>query len=539
MKKIFKSIIPSAAFALTLGITSCTGDLDVTPISPKLDTELNADQLFNKCYANLAMCGMGSSASGDDNCDVAGYNDAGMTGLIRQMINANCLTTDEALCSWGDDGLPQYNFNRFDASAPMLKAYFARLTLGISFCNHYIEAAGSIDERKTAEIRFVRALQYYLLMDAFGNVPFTEVVTKPTQMARKDMYEWLEKELLEIEPLLGDAKPYTSASPEYVHANKGAVWMLLSRLYLNAEVYTGTPQWSKASEYAKKVIAAPYELSKNGVNGWTGYQMLFMGDNGESSAAKECIFPIYLDSKTTKSYGSFTFLVCANFNDKMHANKNDLSSTNGATEQWGGYRARPQLIRKFFPLDNAPEVQSYDMINAANDDRAIFCSEGRTLEIEDASDFTQGYGVAKVVAFKSDGSLSFDPEIGDGDFFFFRLAEAYLTVAECDARMNGNATTSEGTKMINDLRDRARATTREASYSLDEILDEWSREFYFEGRRRVDLIRFNKFAGNTNYNWQWKGGVKDGRNFADYMNVFAIPANELVSNSNLKQNPGY
>ncbi len=537
MNKIFKTIILS--MALAQGLSSCTGDLDVKPISPKLDTELNIDQLFNKCYANLAMAGMGSSASGDDNCDVAGYNDAGMTGLIRQMINANCLTTDEAICSWGDDGLPQYNFNRFDASAPMLKAYFARLTLGISFCNHYLEVAGEQDARKTAEVRYIRALQYYLLMDAFGNIPFTETVNKPMQADRKTMFEWIEKELLEIEPLLGEAQPYTSASSEYVRANKGAVWMLLSRLYLNAEVYIGTPKWTEAATYAKKVIAAPYELSKTGVNGWTGYQMLFMGDNGESSAAKECIFPIYLDSEHSKSYGGFSFLVCANFNDKMHANKNDLSSTNGATGQWGGYRARPQLIRKFFPLDNAPEVQSYDMIVAAKDDRAIFCSEGRTLEIDNTSEFTEGYGVAKVIAFKSDGSLTFDPEVGDGDFFFFRLAEAYMTVAECDARMNGGATSAEGTNMINELRSRAHATTRTTSYSLDEILDEWCREFYFEGRRRTDLIRFNKFAGNTGYNWQWKGGVKEGRNFPEYMNIFAIPANELVSNSNLKQNPGY
>ena len=75
--------------------------------------------------------------------------------------------------------------------------------------------------------------------------------------------------------------------------------------------------------------------------------------------------------------------------------------------------------------------------------------------------------------------------------------------------------------------------------TLDELCDEWSREFYFEGRRRIDLVRFGKFGGNNNYNWQWKGGVKDGRNFDAYKNVFAIPAAELNSNTSLKQNDGY
>ena len=64
------------------------------------------------------------------------------------------------------------------------------------------------------------------------------------------------------------------------------------------------------------------------------------------------------------------------------------------------------------------------------------------------------------------------------------------------------------------------------------------KEFYFEGRRRVDLIRFNKFGGNANYNWAWKGGERNGRNFAATRNVFAIPNSDLTVNYNLKQNPG-
>ena len=76
-------------------------------------------------------------------------------------------------------------------------------------------------------------------------------------------------------------------------------------------------------------------------------------------------------------------------------------------------------------------------------------------------------------------------------------------------------------------------------YTLDELCDEWSREFYFEGRRRTDLVRFGKYGGNTNYTWQWKGGVKEGINFSSTKNIYAIPTDEIIQNSNLVQNPGY
>ena len=122
-----------------------------------------------------------------------------------------------------------------------------------------------------------------------------------------------------------------------------------------------------------------------------------------------------------------------------------------------------------------------------------------------------------------------------------RLAEAYLILAEADARLNGNKTSSVGTKAINDIRSRANASTRAEtdSYSLNDICDEWAREFYFEGLRRTTLIRFGRFGGSNNYNWSWKGNDLAGKNFDSHLNIFPIPVSELNANSNLKQNPGY
>ena len=94
MKRYIKNIIPAAALALTFGMTSCTGDLDVEPIDPNLSLQYDIQGLFNKCYANIGLAGNGG-ANGD--CDIDGL-DGGTTGFVRQMWNSNELTTDEV--SW-------------------------------------------------------------------------------------------------------------------------------------------------------------------------------------------------------------------------------------------------------------------------------------------------------------------------------------------------------------------------------------------------------------------------------------------------------
>ncbi|MBQ2131008.1 MAG: RagB/SusD family nutrient uptake outer membrane protein, partial [Prevotella sp.] len=277
MKQIFKNLIPVASLAFAFSMTSCVKDLDVDPLDPNMSTEVSAEGLFNKCYANIAMAGNGG-ANGD--CDIDGI-DGGTSGYVRQMWNANELPTDEAICGWGDDGIEQSCFNTYDESHPMLNGYFARLTTGITYCNEYLAVAGGNDATMTAEIRFIRALNYYLLMDAFGRVPFAESLGNPAIYTRQQMYEWLEKELVEnVEPNLSNAKAKKSSDAGYGRVDKAAAWMLLARLYLNAEVYVGTPQWAKAAEYAKKIMDSDYRLNTQGVNGWSAYQMLFMGDNG-------------------------------------------------------------------------------------------------------------------------------------------------------------------------------------------------------------------------------------------------------------------
>ena len=377
-------------------------------------------------------------------------------------------------------------------------------------------------------------------MDLFGNVPFATAIEKPSQLSRADLFKWIVSELNEIEPALSEAKARKSSESGYGRIDKAAVWMLLERLYLNAEVYTGTAQWDLAAEYAQKVINSPYKLNESGAGGWSAYQMLFMADNGETNAAYEGIFPIYQDGKVATSYGNTTFLVGSTFTGDMVVNPAaDPTGTNGTTQNWAGNRARIDLYKKFFPDAKERNVASYDMVKQAGDDRALFWGIDRTLDITTYSTFKEGYSVAKFTGYKTDGSANADATFSDGDWFFFRVAEAYLAYAEALTRKAGSTQLpAEALSAVNKVRARANASQKE-SMTLDELCDEWSREFYFEGRRRVDLIRFGRFGGNNNYNWQWKGGVKAGRNFDAYKNVFAIPASELNSNTSLVQNDGY
>lgn len=537
-----KKLAPAVVLLVSMGLGSCVNDLDVTPIDPNTVTQVGADSIFNKCYANMAMAGNGG-ANGD--CDIDGL-DGGTTGFVRQLFNANELTTDESICAWGDEGIPAFNFNQYNGSHPMLRGFYYRLYFGVTVCNFYLDNFSDYDATKTAEVRFLRALYYYHLMDCFGNVPFATRMSSenPKRIERADLYAWVENELKECSENMSDAKPKTSNESGYGRADKAAAWLLMSRLYLNAEVYTNgkVKAYDKAAEYAKKVMDSAYELNTTGAtdsNGkqWSAYQMLFMGDNGESSAAKECILPVLCDGVKTTSWGTTLFLIAGCYNADM---KRYGDQTNGTSENWGGNRARKQLVDKFFPNGDCPDEAGTDeILAAAKDDRACFWSEGHTLHVDNASLFTSGYGVTKFVNYYSTGAATHNAQFPDADFFLMRKAEAYLTYAEAVTRQSASGNIpADALAAINQVRNRAGAKSL-VNGTLDDIIDEWSREFYYEGRRRSDLIRFGYYGGVSDYKWDWKGGAENGTNFSSHLNVFAIPTSDLDANSNLIQNDGY
>ena len=376
-----------------------------------------------------------------------------------------------------------------------------------------------------AEARFLRALYYYYAMDLFGNVPFitTNSLENAPQAKRSEVFTFIENELLGTEDSKGCiedmADPKTNT---YGRADKATAWVLLARLYLNAKVYTGTAQWEKAAEYAEKAMKSAYTLCPT-------YKLLFMGDNNVNGAQDEVLLPILQDGIDTQNYGGSLFLIAS-------THKDDMGSI-GTSENWAGNRARPDFVAKFFPNGDAPAVTTAEMVAAAGDDRALLWGKDRTLSVDDVADFASGYSVAKFTNYYTSGTAKHS-QFPDTDYFLMRAAEAYLTFAEADTRANGGSITAEAKAAIDAIRNRANAAVKN-TYSLNDILDEWSREFYYEGRRRIDLIRFGQFGGNGDYKWQWKSGVKEGTVFNTNLNIFAIPDTDLNANPNLVQNPGY
>ncbi|HVG41002.1 MAG TPA: RagB/SusD family nutrient uptake outer membrane protein, partial [Chitinophagaceae bacterium] len=363
------------------------------------------------------------------------------------------------------------------------------------------------------------AFQYWVLMDLFGNVPFiTDAdalgATIPTQIQRKDLFNYIESELKAIEPDLAAARVN-----EYGRADKGAAWSLLARMYLNAEVYTGTARYTDAVTYSKKVIDAGYSLISN-------YRNLMLADNHLNTS--EFIFTINYDGLRTQGYGGTTYLVHASVVDGMDA-KNEFGIPSGG---WFGLRTTKNLVQLFPDPDGTA------------DKRANF--QKNNLEINDISKSTDGYGIRKYKNVTRTGAIAPNIDAGgnftDVDFPLFRLAEMYLIYAEAVLRggTGGDAATALG--YINNIRTRAygNATGNIASgaLNLDFILAERGRELYWEGFRRTDLIRYKRFVEST-YLWPFKGGVKDGRGVEGFRILYPIPSSDLTANPNLKQNTGY
>lgn len=539
-------ILPGAVLVLSLGLSSCTGDLDVEPIDPRKNTTVDAQKLFNKCYAEFVTEGNGP---GDSELDLG---DAGLSVLYRLMWNANELTTDEAICGWNDKGIPEFVYNTFTATNDCLYGLYWRLCFGVSICNQYLKECGGYDASMTAEVHFLRDLYYYYLLDNYGNPSFTETVSSddPVQIKSADLFQWIVNDL---ESNMGNMLAPSirkKGDANYGRADQSAAWMLLARLYLNAEKYTGTAQWTKAKEYADKVIKESGRsiwmgddtTNHKSANGqWSAYQMLFMADNDQSGAFNESVFSFVQEGSSTASWGGSLFLLASTWNGDM------VSSYPQTTDQaWGGNRTRKNLVEKFISLadfDALPDWTTETIVAAARDDRALFyggADKSFKYTNDKVAEFKDGIATTKYTSQRSDGGTTTNTTFIDSDILLMRLAEAYLIYAEAEAREAGTTgTKGEGTSLINKLRERANNPDHaRSSYTLDEVLDERARELYFEGVRRTDLIRYGYFGGSDR-TWQWKGGVQEGGKFEAYRNIFPIPTTELGANSNLTQNDGY
>lgn len=566
---LIKSI---AAAALTLGMTTgCTDELNISSIDPQSTSTSNEQGLLGKMYG---MLGLSGQKGPDDNGDITNM-DAGETGFYRTTFNLEELGTDELLWAWQNDaGIPEVTTISWNSSTGRVQWAYKRLMYDITQYNFFLSDVADDEAHKgvRAEVRFLRALHYWYLLDLFHNSPFKtdfNLSTYPEYKTGAEMVKWLDEELTDIEPQMAEIGAYNSGD-NYGRADRGAALLLHARLWLNAHVYDPSISTKEAMEKAKSYadqLVGKYELSKTEKNAYTGYQQLFMADNDENhSAMKEIIFPIRQDGNHIMTNSCGMYLI----NSFRKAGMPDMGTTNG----WSCNFSRAALVRKFFPtLDDCPlsteaapdgateaEIKTLDeqdgsstkqIVEKAGDDRALFYGGRggglRKRRTEKISTFTDGLSIVKWDNHRSDGKAVHNPgtERVDVDVPLFRYAEVLMIEAEANFRL-GNKGKALG--CINQLRDRAGAQEfKESDLSLETICDEWCREFYAEGRRRSDLVRFGVFAGNSRalngnmYVWDWKGGAANGQIVDAHFNAYPFPETEITGNPNLKghQNPGY
>ena len=558
---IFKIMVPAAAFLLSGALSSCVADLDFESASdtndPRINQPFDANLMYTKCYASLIMEGNDGAADFD-------IDDGGKSCLLRNIYNLECLGTEESICWWTDGGLINVCYNQSAAGDQVLKFMYYRLMSNITYCNHFLndEKCRQLGSTKHAEVRWIRAFNYYFLANEFGNVPFLTKISGEAapRATQAEMYQWLINEFTECEKDLMEAGPKTDSDKEkYGRVDKAAAWLMLSRLYLNAQVWNAKVEGfdynaalEQSKRYAKKVMESGYDLSNEtttvtdqqaGVQcTYTGYDKLFMADNGSSSAHVEAILPLLQDAEKTRGWGGTLFFMAAHSSADIET---VTGLDRGNTEGWRGMRVRRQLLEKF---TNSPEAwegkTSKEIRQVAGDDRALFWAKGHTVQIahnDKDESFDQGVIITKFSNRRSDGKMYSTTGV-DGDFFLLRTAEAYLNYAEAEARLSGGtlAAGSEGAKCMDKIRQRAHCAKTISTYSLNDILDERAREFYCEGYRRTDLIRFGQYGGNeATYTWDWKGGVAGGQAFPATGNLYPIPSSELLANPNLQQNEGY
>ncbi|EKD31275.1 MAG: hypothetical protein ACD_77C00349G0007 [uncultured bacterium] len=538
MKKI--SILLSV-LSLSLFATSCLKDLDTKPLDEKTFTvdKAYADQVaykqgLAKIYSVMAVSGQDGAGS----TDITGL-DPGNSQFLRSLWNLQVVSTDECKNGWGNDSwVPELNNNTWsNIKNESIDGVYYRAMFIVALSNEYLKQTtdSKLDERGHSalkaevskyrlEARFMRALAYTILIDVYGNPPYMTEEHPiggylPSQIGRKAMFEYIEKELKEIEPNM--VAPKTN---EYGRADQGAAWTLLTRLYLNAEVYSGTARYTDAITYAKKVIGGGYVLAPT-------YSFLFMADNDKSTAKNEIIFPIIFDGNKIQTWGGMTYLVASS----RSGSEKDIVD-NGTQQAWDGNRATAKLVDKFTYSDATADYP------VSPDKRAIFFQKGRSKEITNPLNTftTQGWSVFKFTNRTSTGGRGAHNDFPDTDYPYFRLADVYLMLAEAVVRGGTGATAGEALNYFNALRVRAYGNTvgNVSALTLPLIVDERSRELYWEGTRRSDLIRFNMYTGST-YLWPMKGGQASGVSIDAKYNLYPIPVADIMANPNLVQNAGY
>ncbi len=482
---------------------------------------------------------------------------------------------------WDDGGMwRRMHLHSWTFEDPQMNGGWSFGFSGVNTANRLIyqfqllEDEGQVDPDDAAayiaELRAVRGFFYWQLIDLFGNVPlvtdFANAEATPPTVPRKDIFDFIVQDLEDALPKLSKAVDGTT----YGRMNYYATEALLAKLYLNAEVYTGTPQWQKAIDACDEIITSgEYSLESN-------YFSNFNIDNGSS---KEFIFAIPYDqvffqgfnlAVRTLHYGSQqTYNLTAqpwngfctleefyNSYDDDDIRKGDVGTTTGPASKRGNFIAGYQWKAGGSEMvtDDGFESPQPDRLPApllGDPDGAPlnFGSIGSTQpQINELG--PQALRQAGVRIGKWEIGMGSMPDRMSNDYAVFRYADVLLMKAEALWRLGRGA---EALVLVNQIRGRAGLT---ALMSLDgplsfdmaggvvpggELFNEIGREMFAENHRRQDLIRWGFFTDVDKWVLPFynPGDVLKSGDAASYTTLYPVHRDKLAANPNLVQNPGY
>lgn len=490
------------------------------------------------------------------------YTSLGGLGNHSGLWSINEIASDEIVVShkggdWFDGGvLLQLHQHEFQPDNPFFQNSWNFLFGGINTCNRLIFSFEQLDNPNSpafiAELRALRALYYYWAMDAFGNVPivtdFTDVEA-PATKSRKEVYDFILSELNEIIPLLPVAKDGTT----YGRMTKWSALMIRMKLYQNAEVYTGTAQWALAAADASEIInSGPYSLSPS-------YKDNFAINN---SGSPENIF-VYPYDKVFA--GGFNWVM-------MTLHIVSQSTFNLTQQPWNGYQTVEEFYNSYVDPVKNPGVQgpvwtglALAQTTGTRDGRLSNFLVGPQTRADGSTLIDPGVEPTDPTGRNGDPNgppLTFMPylnEISPGglrqagariakyeferggtnnmsnDFVVFRLSDVILSLAEARFRLGQ---TSEALALVNQIRARAGNLDPFTTLTDENLLAERGREMYVEMTRRQDLIRFKKYGDAW---WPFAGMNRPKRVHTpgSFLELFPIPAPQILANPRLVQNPGY
>jgi len=422
---------------------------------------------------------------------------------------------------WWDGGQHMYakTHTWTNNNCPLITGLYSDCYGSISTCNKILKMVEGIEmdgkDQVIAEIRGVRALFYYHIIDNFGQAPLVtnfDETALPTSSSRKVLFDFVISELTAIK----DVVRADVSSASYGKFTKGAAYALLAKMYLNAGVWTGTPEWQKCADACDVVMGLPYILEPD-------WKISFAVKN---ELSKEIIFPaVFQLGAGGNNIANYT----------LHYLDDGILGLNLGS--WNGCCADPNYVKEY---DQDDKRYNWSFLTGAMKDPAtgltVITAHSRPLihtpEVTMYEATASNWGWCN----QEDGARIWKWEIPkglsgdmDNDYAIFRLADIYLMKAESLVRLSGP--NSVATDLVNAIRARAFSPAKPiASASLDDVRKERRYEFAWEQMGRQDNIRFGTFL-NAVPGWR---GVSDAKHL-----LFPIPKDALDVNPGLTQNPGY